>query len=74
MNYSVSKMTQMAQPFTISKHVLLNNFDHFRTDLQCYIISKIDDSTSQLNVLTQDNAEGDADIHAKIPAVPLTIP
>lgn len=35
------KGTQMVEPFTISKQVLLN--DHLRTDLQCHTISKVDD-------------------------------
>lgn len=35
------KGTEMVEPFTISKHVILN--DHLRTDLQCYTVSKVDD-------------------------------
>lgn len=36
------KNDSMAQVFTIGKHVLLDNLDHLRTDLQCYTISKVD--------------------------------
>lgn len=32
----------MAQVFTISKHVLLDNLHHLTTDLQCCTISKVD--------------------------------